>query len=55
MAEIKHHDILVVPAQFGLRHRGRSVRRVREVMNANEFGLGVFAIGIMLLTHPERL
>jgi hypothetical protein len=53
--EQKNHDILVVPAQFGLRHRGRSVRRVREVMNANEFGLGVFAIGIMLLTHPERL
>lgn len=49
------HDILVVPAQFGIRHRGRSVRRAREVMNANECGLGAFAIGIMLLTHPERL
>ncbi|MBU0624750.1 hypothetical protein KKF05_00220 [Patescibacteria group bacterium] len=47
-------DILVVPAQFGLRHRGRSVRRAREVFMANEFGLGAFAIGIMLLTHPER-
>lgn len=51
----KEQDILVVPAQFGLRHRGRSVRRAREVMNANECGLGAFAIGIMLLTHPERL
>ena len=49
------HDILMVPAQFGIRHRGRSVRRAREVMNANECGLGAFAIGIMLLTHPERL
>jgi hypothetical protein len=49
------HDILVVAAQFGLRHRGRSVRRAREVMQANECGLGVFAIGIMILTHPERL
>lgn len=49
------HDILVLPAQFGLRHRGRSVRRAREVMSANEFGLGAFAVGIMLLTHPERL
>mgnify|MGYP006977220926 FL=1 len=49
------HDILVVPAQFSIRHRGRSVRRAREVMNANECGLGAFAIGIMLLTHPERL
>ena len=53
--EQKDHDILVVPAQFGLRHRGRSVRRAREVMNGSEFGLGAFAIGIMLLTHPERL
>ena len=24
-------------------------------MSANEFGLGAFAVGIMLLTHPERL
>jgi len=51
----KGYDILVVSAQFGLRHRGRSVRRAYEVMNANEFGLGVFAVGIMLLTHPKRL
>lgn len=53
--EQKDQDILVVPAQFGARHKGRSVRRAREVMNANECGLGAFAIGIMLLTHPERL
>lgn len=51
----ENHDILVVAAQFGLRHRGRSVRRAREVMNSTEFGLGAFAIGVMLLTHPERL
>lgn len=49
------YDILVVPAQFGLRHRGRSGRRAREVYARNEFGLGVFAIGIMLLTHESRL
>lgn len=53
--EQKGHDILVVPAQFGFRHRGRSIRRAREVMNAFEFGLGAFEVGIMLLTHPERL
>lgn len=52
--EQKDYDILVVPTQFGLRHRGRSVRRAREVFTANEFGLGAFAIGIMLLTHLER-
>jgi len=53
--EQKDYDILVVPAQFGLHHRGRSVRRAREVMNASEFGLGAFAIEIMILTHLERL
>lgn len=51
----KNHDMLVIPAQFGFRHRGRSVRRAREVFTANECGLGAFAIGIMLLTHPKRL
>lgn len=53
--EQKDHDILVVAAQFGIRHRGRSVRRAREVFAANELGLGAFAVGIMLLTHAERL
>ncbi len=51
----KGFDILLVPAQFGLRHRGRSVRRAREVMESNEFGLGAFAVGIMLLLHADRL
>lgn len=49
------HDILVVAAQFGLRHRGRSVRRARELFTSSEFGLGAFQIACMLLTHPERL
>jgi len=48
-------DILVVAAQAGLLHRGCSARRARVVMAGNEFGLGAFAIGCMLLTHPERL
>ena len=53
--EQKDHDILVVAGQFGLRHRGRSVRRAREVFSENELGLGAFAVGIMILTHAERL
>jgi hypothetical protein len=51
-----HPDILVIAAQFGLTHRGRSVRRAREVMvDQGQYGLGSFAVGVMLLTHPERL
>jgi hypothetical protein len=49
------NDILIVAAQFGILHRGRSVRRALELMSINEFGLGAFAAGVMLLTHPERL
>lgn len=51
----KGHDILIVPAQFGFHHRGRSIRRARAVFTEEEFGLGLFAVGIMLLTHPERV
>jgi len=49
------HNLLVIAAQFGLRHRDKSVRRARVVMFGGECGLGAFEIGIMLLTHPERL
>ncbi len=51
----KGRDFLVVPAQFGRRHCGKSARRTREVFEQNEFGLGAFEVGCMLLAHPERL
>jgi hypothetical protein len=49
-------DILIVAAQFGLRHRGRSVRRAREVImdTPGEFALGAFANACMTIVHPER-
>ncbi len=49
------NDILVVGAQAGMLHRGSSARRTRVAMAGNEFGLGVFSMGCILLTHPERL
>ena len=49
------HHILILPCQLGLRHRGRSVRRAREVMSASEFGLDPFSTACILLTHPDRL
>lgn len=48
-------DVLVVPAQLGSRYHGCSARRARAVYSASEFGLGVFAVSIALLTHPGRL
>ena len=49
------YDILLIPAQFGLLHGGRSKRRALAVMNKDEFGLGVYEVMVMLLLHPERL
>ncbi|MFA7302795.1 MAG: hypothetical protein WC030_03545 [Candidatus Paceibacterota bacterium] len=51
----QRHNLLVVAAQFGLRHAGRSMRRARVVIGGKGFGLGAFEIGVMLLTHPERV
>ncbi len=47
-------DILVVAAQLGMRHRGRSSRRARECFELNEFGLNSLAVGSVILTHPNR-
>jgi hypothetical protein len=48
-------DIMLLATQAGMLHRGSSARRTRVALAGNEFGLGVFAFGCMLLTHPERL
>jgi len=55
IAENQPGDILIVAGQLGMRHRGRSVRRAREVFVSNEFGLGSLAVGSIVLTHPERI
>jgi hypothetical protein len=48
-------DFIAIGAQFGNRHKGRSIRHARELFASNEFGLGAFAVACMLVTHPERL
>jgi hypothetical protein len=56
IAEQQHdHEMLVIAAQLGLLYRGCSARRARVLMAANEFAMGAFAVGCLLLTHPERL
>jgi len=47
-------DILIIAAQLGMRHRGKSIRRAREVFVPKEFGLEAIAGGSIALTHPER-
>lgn len=53
--ECLEQDTMIVPAQFGLKFFGCSPVRAKARMENNEAGLGVFAVGVMLLTHPERL
>jgi hypothetical protein len=55
IAKTQKGDILIVAAQLGMRHRGKSTRRARETFTSKEFGLGALAVGSILLTHPERL
>lgn len=49
-------DIIITPAQFGLRHCKRTAFDVRQSFgdDSNEFGLGVFHTICMLVTHIER-
>ncbi|MFZ4648105.1 MAG: hypothetical protein ACOYMB_00530 [Patescibacteria group bacterium] len=51
----KNKDILIIPMQFGLRHRGRSALCAESNMVENEFGLGAMINATLLLTHPLRL
>jgi len=54
MAQKDAGDIIIIPAQFGINHLSKAVNLVRKEMAPNEFGLGVYEIGWMLLTHRER-
>lgn len=47
--------IILIPAQLGIEHRGKSVLRARVVIRGSEFPLDSFEIIQMLLTHENRL
>ena len=48
-------DLLIVAAQLGFKHCGRSSRRACAIMNDGEFSLGAYEVGIILLTHSTNL
>lgn len=48
-------DFYVYPVQFGIRHAGKSVRRVLVVYIDGEFGNGGYEVAQLLLTHEDRL
>ena len=53
--EQHNNDILVIPCQFGIKYSGCSIRHADELFNVSEFGLGIFEVLCMILTHKERL
>lgn len=55
LGQIQGTDILIFPAQFGRLYQFTPVDKSREMMQQEEFGLGIFDVSLMLLVHPERL
>jgi hypothetical protein len=47
-------DFLFIPAQFGVKPISYPSEDELMNLNVNEFGLGIFEVSIMILTHPER-
>jgi hypothetical protein len=54
LGEGQSGDLLLVATQTGERFGGRSIRGATDLMYSYEFGLGVFAMACILLTHPKR-
>src|SRR3989338_9331948 len=51
----QHGDYWVFPAQLGLQHGGRSMRKARLCLREPEFGLGPYEGACAMLTHPNRI
>lgn len=47
--------VILVPAQLGIEHRGKSVLRSRVLIRGSEFPLDGPEVVMMLLTHPDRM
>ena len=47
--------ILLIPAQLGIEHAGKSVLRARVVIRGSEFPLDAYEVLQMVLTHSKRL
>lgn len=52
--ESQFGDIVILPCSFGLIHRGESPNLVNNQFLPKEFGLDVFYVSCMTLTHKHR-
>ena len=55
LESIQEGDILIIPAQFGKLHAGKTTDEAISTFADNEFGLDIYILGCMLLTHPELI
>lgn len=55
IAQRQQSTLLLIPAQFGLRHRHRTPSLARHSLADGEFGFGIFEVICMLITHPSRM
>ncbi len=51
----KPSGIMLIPAQLGASHAGKSVLRARVVMRGSEFPLDAYEVLQMVLTHENRI
>ncbi len=47
-------EILIIPAQLGMRFQGKSVEDAFKTFSKKEFPLGMFEVLSILITHPKR-
>lgn len=47
-------DVMLIPVQTGMRHRGASPRRACGIMHSQEFPLDLYSSLVLLLSHPYR-
>jgi hypothetical protein len=45
----------ILSCQIGKKHKGKSVKNVREIKSENEILLGIYEVAIILLTNPDIL
>jgi hypothetical protein len=48
-------EIIIIPAQLGMRYQGKSINDALQAFRKEEFPLGMFEVLSILLTHPKRL
>ena len=48
-------DILIVPAQLSLLHKGSTIAQSRDLLDLHQFGLGAFEVATALLVNPQLL